>query len=77
MAYIPEAPCSDETYLFHETFPNCDPDPFFRRLEEIVKRKLSSTERFDIIKACQKLVECKKNAKTVEAFREELSLNNK
>jgi len=76
LAYIPEAPCSDEIYLFHETFPNCAPDPLFQRLEEIVKRKLSSTERFDIIKACLRLVESKKNAKTPEAFREELSLNN-
>jgi hypothetical protein len=66
----------DQVDLFHEAFPGRRCAPFFRKLEEIEKRKLSFTDRNTLIKACLRLIERKKNAKTAEAFRTKLSWEN-
>jgi len=66
----------DQVDLFHEAFPGRRCAPFFRKLEEIVKRKLSFTDRNTLIKACLRLIERKKNATTAEALRTQLSWEN-
>jgi hypothetical protein len=67
--------------LFHEALPGRRCGPFFRKLQEIAKRKLSYADRDIIIKASLRLIKSKnyasKNyAKTAEKFRTQLSREN-
>jgi hypothetical protein len=63
--------------LFREAFPGSRSGPFFRKLEDITKRKLSYADRDLIIKASLRLIERKKYAKTGEQYRTQLSCENK
>ncbi len=59
--------------LFREAFPGRRCGPFFRKLEEITKRKLSYADRDLIIVASLRLIRKKNYAKTAEEFRTQLS----
>ena len=62
--------------LFREAFPGRRSASFFRKLENITKRKLSYADRDLIIKASLRLIRKKNYAKTAEEFRTQLSWEN-
>ena len=62
--------------LFREAFPGRRSASFFRKLENITKRKLSYADRDLIIKASIRLIRKKNYAKTAEEFRTQLSWEN-
>ena len=59
--------------LFREAFPGRRFGPFFRKLEEITKRKLSYADRVGIIKASLKLTETKGHVETAQDYKRQLT----